>query len=269
MSAKKGGSSDFFFAKVMPFVYGIGAAVVIVGALFKIMHWPGASEMLIVGLGTEAAIFFLSAFAPQHADPDWTRVYPELAEDFKGELPQRRPEQKEKGNGLTAKLDDMLTNAKVGPELINSLGSGMKSLAETASKLNNLTDASVATNEYAQNVKKASGALVDMNKSYATTVTAMAEMSNAAQDAKSYHAQVQTVTKNLGALNAVYEMELQDTNKHLKAMQSFYGSLSSAMENMAQASKDTEQFKGELTKLTTNLTTLNKVYGSMLTAMKG
>jgi len=73
----------------------------------------------------------------------------------------------------------------------------------------------------------------------------------------------------LGALNAVYEMELQDTNKHLKAMQAFYSSLSNAMENMAQASKDTEQFKGELSKLTNNLTTLNKVYGSMLTAMKG
>lgn len=267
MSAKKGGFSDFFFVKVMPFVYGIGAAVVIVGALFKIMHWPGAGPMLVVGLGTEAAIFFLSAFAPVHADPDWSRVYPELAEDYKGELPQRKPEQK--GNGLTAKLDDMLANAKVGPELINSLGSGLKTLADTTGKLNNLTDASVATNEYAQNVKKASGALVDMNKSYATTVSAMTEMSGAAQDAKAYHAQVQVVTKNLGALNAVYEMELQDTNKHLKAMQSFYGSLSSAMENMAQASKDTEQFKGELTKLTTNLTTLNKVYGSMLTAMKG
>lgn len=268
MSAKKGGFSDFFFSKVMPFVYGIGAAIVIVGALFKIMHWPGASFMLIIGLGTEAVIFFLSAFAPSYAEPDWTRVYPELAEDFKGELPQRKAESKG-GNGLTAKLDDMLANAKVGPELINSLGHGLKSLADSTSKLNNLTEASVATNDYAQNVKKAAGALVDMNKSYATTVSAMAEMSNAAQDAKSYHAQVQTVTKNLGALNAVYEMELQDTNKHLKAMQAFYSSLSSAMENMAQASKDTEQFKGELSKLTNNLTTLNKVYGSMLTAMKG
>lgn len=267
MSAKKGGFSDFFFEKVMPFVYGIGAAIVIVGALFKIMHWPFAGPMLVVGLGTEALIFFLSAFAPTHSDPDWTRVYPELAEDFKGELPQRRADQK--GNGLTAKLDDMLANAKVGPDLINHLGSGLKSLADTTSKLNNLTDASVATSEYAQNVKKASGALVDMNKSYATTITAMADMSGASQDAKSYHAQVLTVTKNLGALNAVYEMELQDTNKHLKAMQAFHGSLASAMDNMAQASKETEQFKGEMGKLTTNLTTLNKVYGSMLTAMKG
>jgi len=97
----------------------------------------------------------------------------------------------------------------------------------------------------------------------------MSEMANATKDAKAYHEQVQTVTKNLGALNAVYELEYQDANKHLKSMNAFYGNLSSAMQNMSEASKDTEQFKGELSKLTTNLTSLNKVYGSMLTAMKG
>jgi gliding motility-associated protein GldL len=97
----------------------------------------------------------------------------------------------------------------------------------------------------------------------------MAEMSNAANDAKQYHAQVQAITKNLGALNAVYEMELQDANNHLKAMNKFYSNLTNAMSNMADASKDTEAFKGELKNLTGNLTNLNKVYGNMLTAMKG
>ncbi len=268
MSAKKGGSMDFVFTRVMPFVYGIGAAIVIVGAMFKLMHWPGASAMLVVGLSVEALIFFLSAFQPPAHEPDWTKVYPELADDFKGEsLPRRNTAQQ--GNGLTAKLDDMLANAKVGPELINSLGNGLKSLADTTHKMSNIADATVATNDYAKNVKLATTSLVEMNKSYANTVSAMSEMANASQDAKAYHAQVQHITKNLGALNAVYEMELQDTNKHLKAMNSFYSSLSSAMENMAEASKDTAQFKGELSKLTTNLTSLNKVYGSMLTAMKG
>ena len=73
----------------------------------------------------------------------------------------------------------------------------------------------------------------------------------------------------MGALNAVYELELQDTNKHLKAMNAFYGNLSSAMEDMSEASKDTQNFKQELNKLTNNLTSLNSVYGSMLSAMKG
>jgi len=264
---KKGGFSDLLFTKFMPFVYGIGASIVIVGALFKIQHLPGAGLMLTVGLLTEAVIFFLSAFQPPAHEPDWTRVYPELADDYKGNLPERK--HKETGNGLTAKLDDMLANAKVGPELINSLGQGLRGLTDTTAKLNNLTDATVATSEYAKNVKAASTSIAELNKSYATTISAMAEMSNATKDAKAYHEQVQTVTKNLGALNAVYELEYQDANKHLKTMNSFYASLSSAMQNMTDASKDTEQFKGELSKLTNNLTSLNKVYGTMLTAMKG
>ena len=97
----------------------------------------------------------------------------------------------------------------------------------------------------------------------------MGEMASASQDAKEYRVQFQKVTQNMGALNAVYELELQDTNKHLKAMNAFYGNLTTAMENMSDASKDTQQFKQELSKLTTNLTSLNNVYGSMLSAMKG
>lgn len=260
---------DLIFNKVMPFVYGVGASVVIVGAMFKIMHWPGANEMLIVGLSVEALIFFLSAFQPAAHEPDWTKVYPELADDYKGEVAPRKAAGAENGKGLTAKLDDMLANAKVNPDLINSLGTGMRSLSETVGKMSNIADATVATNDYAKNVKLASNSLVEMNKSYASTVNAMSEMASASQDAKNYHTQLQAITKNLGALNAVYEMELQDTNKHLKAMNAFYSSLAAAMENMSDASKDTQQFKGELSKLTTNLTSLNKVYGSMLTAMKG
>jgi gliding motility-associated protein GldL len=145
----------------------------------------------------------------------------------------------------------------------------MKGLSESVNKMTNLADASVATNDYVKNVQLASNSIVQMNKSYANTVSAMSEMATASQDAKAYHAQLQTITKNMGALNAVYELELQDTNKHLKAMNSFYGSLTAAMQNMSDASKDTEQFKGELSKLTTNLTSLNRIYGSMLTAMKG
>jgi gliding motility-associated protein GldL len=108
-----------------------------------------------------------------------------------------------------------------------------------------------------------------MNKSYDSTVKAMSDMSNASVDAKQYHSQVQAVTKNLSALNQVYEMELQDSQNHVKAMNKFYSNLSAAMENMTEASKDAEQFKSEVKNLTTNLSQLNKVYGNMLSAMKG
>lgn len=267
--SKKGGFQELLFTTIMPKVYGIGAAVVIVGAMFKILHLPGASEMLGIGLTTEAIIFFLSAFEPKHKEIDWSKVYPELADDFDGApvAPRRAPVAV--GDGTSAQLDKVLAEAKIGPELLDSLGKGMRSLADTTSKMANLGDAAVATTEYASNVKQASKSLVDMNKAYITTSEAVTEMASATKDSKEYHSQIQGVTKNLSALNAVYEMELQDANTHLKAMQKFYSNVGAAMESIAQAGKDTEQFKGELSKLTTNITQLNKVYGNMLTAMKG
>jgi gliding motility-associated protein GldL len=266
MSRKKGGFSELFYSTIMPKIYGIGASVVIVGALFKILHMPGADAMLMIGLSTEALIFFFSAFEPRHVEPDWSKVYPELSEDYDG--PPSRIGQSGANGSITKKFDHMLESSKIGPELLESLGKGMKNMADSASKLSNLSDAAVATNEYAQNVQSASKALLDMNKSYASTVTAMATMADASKDAKEYHGQVQNVTKNLGALNAVYEMELQDANSHLKAMNKFYSNVSSAMESMTEASKETEKFKREISGLTSNLTSLNQVYGNMLAAMK-
>ena len=97
----------------------------------------------------------------------------------------------------------------------------------------------------------------------------MAEMANASRDAKEYHAQVQNVTKNLSALNAVYEMELKDADSHVKAMNKFYTNMAGALEGMSRAAGETDKFATSLNQLTTNLTSLNKVYGSMLTAMRG
>lgn len=261
MSAKE----SVLFDKIMPMIYGIGAAVVIVGAMFKIMHWPFAGPMLVIGLSVEAFIFLMSAFQPTHKDPDWTRVYPQLANDYEG----YDEEEEASTTNLTGKLDDMMSKAGLNQDVISKLGSSFTSLSTSVSGLKDISDASSASSEYANNVKSASKSLLEMNKSYAKTVDAMGEMANASQDAKEYHGQVQNITKNLGALNAVYEMELQDANSHLKAMNKFYGNLSSAMESMSDASKDTQQFKDELAKLTKNLGSLNNVYGSMLSAMKG
>nr|WP_252737231.1 MULTISPECIES: gliding motility protein GldL [Reichenbachiella] len=252
----------------MPKVYGIGAAVVIVGAMFKILHLPGAGEMLGIGLTTEAIIFFLSAFEPKHHEVDWSKVYPELADDYDG--PRAKPRAVAPvATGTSAQMDKMLADANVGPELIKSLGDGMKNMADSAKKMSNLGDAALATNEYANNVKSASKSLVDMNKSYAATAVAVTAMADASKDASAFHAQVQNVTKNLGALNAVYEMELKDANSHVKAMNKFYSNVTSAMEGMAEAAKDTENFRTGMTKLNTNITSLNGIYGNMLSAMRG
>ncbi len=253
----------------MPKIYGIGAAVVIVGALFKINHYPGAGAMLGIGLGVEAVIFFLSAFEPPHKDPDWSKVYPELAEDYAGPVNSPRISNVGKGDNMAQKLDHMLESAKIGPELIESLGKGMNNLANNTRQLSTLSNAAVATEEYSKNVKVASKNLTDMSSSYAKTAQAMSSMADASGEAKQYHEEVSKITKNLGALNSVYELELQDSNSHLKAMNKFYGNMASVMENMEKAGKGTEQFSNEMHKLTGNLTSLNGIYGSMLTAMKG
>jgi gliding motility-associated protein GldL len=235
------------------------------GALFKINHYPGADLMLVIGLTTEAIIFFFSAFEPKHKEPDWAKVYPELAEDYDGEGLVA-----EGSNGSVSKqLDHLLESAKIGPELIDSLGKGFSHLSDSVGRMADLSDASLATDEYTQNVKSASQSLVDMNRSYGATVEAMSEMTTASEDARRYHEEVQNVTKNLGALNAVYELELQDANNHLKAMNKFYANISTAMDSMAEASQQSEHFKNQLSNLTGNLTRLNTVYGNMLTAMQG
>ena len=269
MAAAK--STNFIWDRLVPTIYSAGAAVVVLGAMAKIQHISSLSWLLTVGLIVEAVIFSLYAIqsflfpVSSGADYAWDRVYPELADDYKGEARKPTPQ----ANGLTGNMDQMLAQAKVTPDVFERLGSGFRNLNETVSKLTDLTDATVATNDYARNVKSASSSIGEMNKSYGTAITAMNSMADATTEAKDYRDQFQKVTKNMGALNAVYELELQDTNKHLKAMNAFYGSLTAAMENMSDASRDTQQFKNELAKLTGNLASLNGVYGSMLTAMRG
>lgn len=269
MAASNNGTS-LFWDKIIPFFYGAGASVVILGALGKIMHYDWANFMLPIGLGTEAAIFLIyafQAFLRPDSSYQWEKVYPELSDDFVGELPKRSVSTQ--GAGLTAKMDDMLANAKITPDIFDGLKTGIQSLTGQVSKMSDLTDATIATSDYAKNVKTASGQVVAMNTAYSTAVTAMNSMADATKDAQEYRSQFSKITQNMGALNAVYELELQDTNKHLKAMNAFYGNLTTAMQDMSDASKETQQFKAEMSKLTNNLTSLNNVYGSMLSAMKG
>lgn len=272
MAKKKGGFSTLLYQTIMPKVYGIGAAVVIIGALFKILHLTGANEMLMIGLTVEAAIFFLSAFEPPHEEADWSKVYPELRDDYEApdtHATPRRPGSMGDGTSPLLKIDEMLKTAKVDQNLLDNLGKGLTNLASSASQMSNLSNAAVATNEYAKNVQSASSALAEMNKSYGTAMKAVSAMADASKDTSEYHSQVQKVTKNLAALNTVYEMELKDADTHVKSLNKYYESLSGAMQGLAKTGDNTAKFTSELGKLADNLTSLNKVYGSMLTAMKG
>ena len=199
---------------------------------------------------------------------DWSRVYPELDEEGTAKPAVRRAVAAS-GDPVAAQLDDMLLKAKIGPELIESLGKGMQNLASSAEKMGTLSDAAVATTEYATNVKAASKSLASMNDSYAQTATALVAMSSAAQDSQAYQAQIQAVTKNLTALNAVYELELQDSAEQKKARADFYKNMSNAMTSFTEVGNETQAFKEEMVKLNQNVSALSKIYGGMLTAIRG
>ncbi len=243
------------------YAYSGGAAVVIAGALFKIMHWPGAEIMLIAGMGTEVIIFLISAFEPQHLDKyyEWDRVYPELA--LSGEV-------KKGEKSLTQQLDAALKETKVGPELIASLGGSLKSLSDNTGKLNDLTDASVAAKGFAESAKNASGTINSFAQAAASATSSVGKIAEGAEHTKVYHEQVQSMVKNLSQLNAIYELELQDSNNHLKAMNKFFGNLNAAAEVLSGTANDAAKYKEELGKLNKNLNSLNAVYGNMLAAMK-
>jgi gliding motility-associated protein GldL len=273
MAKKKGFLDSRAFKIFMKYLYGLGAAVVIGGALFKIMHWPFANQMLIAGMGTEVLVFFVSAFEPLHEELDWGRVYPQLAEDADEDFIKM-----DGSEGDEFSVDDALAIADQGmrdveitPELFQNLSGSLISLKDNVNKLSDLQDATVATNEYTQNVKNASNSMGQLNENYSHTVEAMSSLAQnvggASADAKAYQEQVQQVTKNLSSLNAVYEIELQDAQSHIKSLNSFYESLSGAMSNMMDASKDAESYRQEVGKLTQNLRDLNGIYGGMLSAM--
>ncbi|MBK8442291.1 MAG: gliding motility protein GldL [Sphingobacteriales bacterium] len=251
-------SSWFKYLKNL--LIGVGAAFIILGALFKILHWKGANEILMYAMFMEAAIFFIQGIIPPAKEYAWERVYPELA----GKEPIAR---KAAGPSLTQQLDASLANARIGDDLINSLGSNLKSLGDNIGKLTSVADTAAATQEYAANAKAAAKALGDVKVAYGNAASIAADLGSATEGTKAYHEQVQMVSKNLAALNAVYELELQDTNNHLKAMNKFYGNLTNAINNLNESVEDTKVYKDQLSKLSKNLTSLNGVYGSMLSAM--
>ena len=251
------------YKKLMAKVYGIGAAIVIIGALFKILHLKFANELLIVGLTTEALIFFLSAFEKPHEEYDWSLVYPELA----GMDAHSKPAKSANGATVSQQLDQMLEDAKIGPELIESLGTGLRTFGEKVSTISNVTDAATNSNEFASKLKQATKSVDELTSAYSQASTSLSEIAASSTDSKMYHEQVQTLAKNLSSLNSMYELELQDSNNHLKTLNKFYGNVSETMQNFSDSLNDARAFKEEVGKLSKNLASLNAVYGNMLSAM--
>jgi len=160
-----------FMAKL----YGIGASVVIIGAMFKIQHWPLASFFIILGLSTEAVIFFFSAFEPLHEELDWTLVYPELAGMTDPDELDEYKEGAVSGRGVTLdRFDDLFKQAEIKPESIQKLGDGLTSLNKTAENLSDISEASVATREYLKNVRAAADSVTTLTNNYSQSTSDLA-----------------------------------------------------------------------------------------------
>jgi gliding motility-associated protein GldL len=268
------------FKNFMSKLYGWGAAVVILGALFKINHYQGAEYMLIIGLCTESLIFFFSAFEPPFVEPDWSLVYPELAgmyheSDHKAVAKVKKHEEPKT---LTQALDNMLADAKIEPELIASLGDGMRHLSENANKLANITDAAAATQGYVNNLESASTSVLELADAYQQTsgvlrkstdsIAKSAEAMNFSDiDGKEYNTQLQRIAKNLATLNNVYELQLQNTQANVDASASMQDGITKFIQYLNNSIDNTRKYEEEAAKLTTNVKALNQVYGNMLAAM--
>ncbi|WP_299670339.1 gliding motility protein GldL [uncultured Polaribacter sp.] len=198
------------YKRSMNFVYGMGAAVVIIGALFKIQHFSigplTGGVMLTIGLLVEAAVFAISAFDTPEDDLDWSKVYPELAGDgFSSEK-----EQKKLGADgmLSQKLDNLLQEAKIDSSLMESLGSSMKNFQHAAEGLSAASESVTSTNKYNEEMSKAALQMESLNNLYRVQVentSKQAELNSAVvENTENLKEQMAALANNMSSLNGVY-----------------------------------------------------------------
>ena len=221
--------------------------------MFKIQHWEGASLMLILGLGTEAFIFFMSAFEKPHEEPDWSLVYPQLAT---GEGADKTP---------TQQLDDMLSKASIDSNMITKLGDGMRHLGEQASKMGEVADASVAAKGYSDSLVKASNRVDELSSTYEEVSEGLTGLVKASAEGASTGAGLAKMNENLNSLNDMYEGQLAQMHQNRE----LFEGIGELMKNLNDSVEDTKVYKENISELAKNLASLNTVYGNMLNAMGG
>jgi gliding motility-associated protein GldL len=262
--------------KIVGYAYGFGAAIVIVGALFKILHLPGASVVLTLGMGTEAILFALSAFEDPHKEYHWDLVFPQLEGGEGGPImggAAPTPAGPKAGNSI----DDIAQAGKLSESDVQKLNEGIRKLSETASQISDVTAAVAASSNYARNMNAASDAIASFaatqsslksssDSLFASYKTVAESMANVASDAEGYMKEMQGITKNLSAINASYEMQVKSISAQAEIVESVNTNLNKIGSAMQAASVQTEQFKDQATKLTQQVSSLNNVYGNMLNA---
>ncbi|WP_420551494.1 gliding motility protein GldL [Tenacibaculum aiptasiae] len=194
--------------KMFNMAYGLGAAVVIIGALFKILHWPFGNEVLMVGMIVEALVFGISAFEPVEDELDWTKVYPELAdgESLGGKNGEATPAEAQ--SMLSQKLDDILRDARLDANLVSSLGESIKNFQGAAEGLTSTSNTIASTNQYNEQMAMAAAKLESLNGLYSTQVEnagKQADLNSAlVENSQRLQEQMESLATNLSSLNGVY-----------------------------------------------------------------
>ncbi|NGM62450.1 gliding motility protein GldL [Sphingobacterium sp. SGG-5] len=200
-------------AKKKKFGFGIntlinwGATVVIIGLMFKILHFKGGEWMIGIGLAVEACLFFLMGFMAAEKEVDWTRVYPELDEDFAGELPKSSvaaQQAQPAAVGNTAALDKLLQDAKIDENLIGNLGDGLRAFGDKVATISTVADTAVATNQFADRLNAASTGAAQLSHAFDRAAADLETFNESAADMQQFKEQVSTFNKNLSSLNAIY-----------------------------------------------------------------
>lgn len=280
--------------KVVGCVYSLGASIVIVGALFKIMHFPGAGPMLVVGMSIEAILFAIGCLDKPHAEHHWENVFPQLVgygadPELIKELESRpRPTLLGGGNDGGSSANVPALNEKE----LESLKAGISNLAKTATQLSELGSVANTTNklnekldaagqaaeQFAQAGKAVSEKSATLGETY---VQVTADMQRVVADTKAYEAQVANLSSQLTSLNAVYELQIKALQSQVDAYKAQSAkiadattqveNLSAGVKSMAEqaneALKNQEAYVAGAKQLANQVADLNKVYGNMLNAL--
>lgn len=245
-------------SRIVDVIVSLGAAVVIIGALFKIEHWSGADQMLIGGLSTEAVIFAVYGFL-------YLR-YPVVEGDAHAE---EVAFDQSANHGVLGAMDKALIEADITPDHLNRLGENFKKLNTTVTNMNNIADVVAVTGDYTARTKEVTLALDKVKDAYIGAANSVGAFNQASEGAKIFNDQMHVMTKNLSSLNAMYEIELKEGSNHVKALNNAFGKLAETSTAMANTAESAKKMQQEVGTLATNLSKLNNIYGNMLTAMQG
>lgn len=250
----------------MGYVYGWGASVVMIGALFKLQHWQYSGLFLTVGLMTEAFIFFLSAFEPPTDLPEWSKVYPELREDYEMiDLEEISSKKSKKG------LDELFSGTDLTPELIDKVGKGLNELSNTARGISDISAATLATDMYVKNIGSASESMSTLseinnranesiNKSVGTLVDSYSGI--ASELAETGKNAIERMNKS----GEEFSARISETGKKLS--DSFDDASNSITSGLSKIGESTKHYSSSLEKLNNNIHSLNESFESQLKGTK-